>query len=133
MSKIPQKFEGKVNTMKNIIMTTSRLLSEYGNSVSIEVGDFYNVGDEVNEIVLEIKITDVDCPECDFEPSVISDTINEIIGKIYKGCKFGLTGDLQFKNGFTSTRGVLLYETKLWRDNFEYLLFGVFIDPGKKY
>jgi len=135
MKNVPENYLSKIKTMKNVILTTSGLLSEYGNSISLELGDIdYNQNtNEIYEIVLELKLTDVYCPDCDFEPSMVSNTINEIIRKIIKGCKFGLTNDLQFKNSFISTRGVLLYETKLWRDNFEYILFGIFIDPGQKY
>jgi hypothetical protein len=135
MKNVPENYLSKIKTMKNVILTTSGLLSEYGNSISLELGDIdYNQNvNDVYEIVLELKLTDVYCPECDHEPNMVSNTINEIIKKIYKGCNFGLTGDLQFKNSFMSTRGVLLYETKLWRDNFEYIVFGIFIDPGQKY
>lgn len=135
MKNVPEKYLSKIKTMKNVILTTSGLLSEYGNSIELTIGDVaYDIkSDTIYEIVLELKLTDIYCQECDFEPSMVSTTINEIIHKIIKGCKFGLTNDLQFKNSFTSTRGVLLYETKLLGDNFEYILFGIFIDPGQKY
>jgi hypothetical protein len=135
MKNLPDKYKKKIETIKNIILTTSGLLSEYHKSIDLTLESVaYDIKtDTVYEIVLELKLTDVYCPECDFEPSVVSDTINQIISKIRKGCNFGLTSDLQFKNSFNTTRGVLLYETKLWRDNFEYLIFGIFLDPGSEY
>ena len=135
MKNLPDKYKTKIETIKNIILTTSGLLSEYNKSIELTIGDVaYDIkSDTIYEIVLELKLTDIYCQECDFEPSMVSTTINEIIHKIIKGCKFGLTNDLQFKNSFTSTRGVLLYETKLWRDNFEYIVFGIFLDPGQEY
>jgi len=135
MKNLPEKYSSKIKTMKNVILTTSGLLSEYGNEIKLEVGDIHydQNTDKVYEIVFELSLTDVYCPECDFEPSMVSKTIEEIIEKIYKGCQFGLTPDLQFKNSFSSMRGVLLYDCKLWRDNFEKITFGIFIDPDQKY
>lgn len=135
MRNVPEIYLSKIKTMRNVILTTSGILSEYGDSVKLEIADidYHQPNNEVYEIVFELTIKDVYCSECDFEPSMVSNTINEIISKILKGCNFGLTKDLQFKNSFNSTRGVLLFETKLWRDNFEYIIFGIFIDPGQKY
>ena len=132
---IPQNVISKLNVIKNVIKSTSGLYIEYGDDVEISLAelDFNKETGEVYEIVFEMNIKDVYCPECDFEPNSISETINEIISKINKGCNFGLTSDLQFTSSFNSTRGVLVYETKLWRDNFEYILFGIFIDPGTRY
>ena len=117
-------------------MSNSGLLREYGyDQIDMQVGDVhYNQNkNEVYEIVFELTIKDVDCPECDFEPRTVGNVIQELVNKIVEGSKFGLTSDLQFKNSFNSTREVLLYETNLWRDNFQYIVFGIFIDPGHKY
>jgi hypothetical protein len=134
MKNLPDKYKTKIETIKNIILTTSGILSEYGiNSIKFELADFYESENGVEEIVFELTIKDVYCPECAFEVNVVSRTINEIIAKIHKGCRFGLTKELKFKNSFNSTRGILLYETKLWRDDFEYIVFGIFLDPGQEY
>lgn len=136
MNNLPENIKKKIELMKTIVLSNSGLLREYGNDdIDIRVGDidYHQPNNQVYEIVFEITIKDVYCPECDFEPRKVGDTIQELVNKIAKGSKFGLTYDLQFKNSFNSTRGVLLYETKLWRDSFEYIIFGVFIDPGQKY
>ena len=135
MKNLPEKYLSKIKTMKNIILTTSGLLSEYGGNIKLEMGDVHYDQNtyKVYEIVFELSLTDVYCPECDFEPSMVSRIIEEIIAKILKGCQFGLTDELQFKNSYNSTRGVLLYDCKLWRDNFEKITFGIFIDPGQNF
>lgn len=134
MGNVPQKYQTKIDTIKNVILSTSGILSEYGiNSINFELADFYESKNGVEEIVFELTIKNVYCPECDFEVNAVSRTINEIIDKIHKGCRFGLTKELKFKNSFNSTRGILLYETKLWRDDFEYIVFGIFLDPGQEY
>jgi|LakMenEpi03Aug12_release.lakeMendotaPanAssembly.Ray.scaffolds.fasta_scaffold1536363_2 hypothetical protein len=136
MNNLPENIKKKLELMKTIILSNSGLLREYGyDQIDMRVGDVhYNQNkNEVYEIVFELTIKDVDCPECDFEPRTVGNVIQELVNKIVEGSKFGLTSDLQFKNSFNSTRGVLLYETNLWRDNFQYIVFGIFIDPGQKY
>jgi hypothetical protein len=136
MNNLPENIKKKLELMKTIILSNSGLLREYGyDQIDMQVGDVhYNQNkNEVYEIVFELTIKDVDCPECDFEPRTVGNVIQELVNKIVEGSKFGLTSDLQFKNSFNSTRGVLLYETNLWRDNFQYIVFGIFIDPGHKY
>ena len=136
MNNLPENIRKKLELMKTIILSNSGLLREYGyDQIDMQVGDVhYNQNkNEVYEIVFELTIKDVDCPECDFEPRTVGNVIQELVNKIVEGSKFGLTSDLQFKNSFNSTRGVLLYETNLWRDNFQYIVFGIFIDPGHKY
>ena len=136
MNNLPENIKKKLELMKTIILSNSGLLREYGyDQIDMRVGDVhYNQNkNEVYEIVFELTIKDVDCPECDFEPRTVGNVIQELVNKIVEGSKFGLTSDLQFKNSFNTTRGVLLYETKLWRDNFEYLIFGIFLDPGEEY
>lgn len=136
MNNLPENIKKKLELMKTIILSNSGLLREYSyDQIDMRVGDvnYDQNKNEVYEIVFELTIKDVYCPECDFEPRTVGDVIQELVNKITEGSKFGLTSDLQFKNSFNSTRGVLLYETKLWGDNFEYIVFGIFIDPGHKY
>jgi hypothetical protein len=136
MNNLPENIKKKLELMKTIILSNSGLLREYGyDQIDMRVGDVdYNQNkNEVYEIVFELTIKGVYCPECEFEPRTVGNVIQELVNKITEGSKFGLTSDLQFKNSFNSTRGVLLYETKLWRDDFEYIVFGIFIDPGHKY
>ena len=47
--------------------------------------------------------------------------------------KFRVTKDLEFKKDGTSCRGVLNYGFKYAMDNFDYLEFGIFLDPGDGY
>ncbi len=68
MKNLPDKYKTKIETIKNIILTTSGILSEYGiNSIKFELADFYESENGVEEIVFELTIKDVYCPECAFE------------------------------------------------------------------
>jgi hypothetical protein len=135
MKNIPENILKKIEMLKSLILAKSGLLSEYGSNVSIITGDvvYDREKNKVNELIFEIKINDVDCPECDFEPENISQEIVKLKTKIYKGSVVGLTENLQLKNTYSSLRGVLLYTCDLYGDNFEKLEFGVFFDPGFKY
>ena len=86
----------------------------------------------MSDLVLEVNLKDVYCTECDFEPENISKLITEIKEKLYKASKFYISEKMELKNG-NSLRGVLFYDCKIWRDEFETLTFGIFFDPGHNY
>ena len=85
MKNLPSDIIRNIEVLKSVILTRSGLLSEYGDNVSIIMGDIaYNEKEnKVYELVFEIKIINVDCPECDFEPENISEVILELKNKIY--------------------------------------------------
>lgn len=135
MKNLPEHILKKVEIIKSIILTRSGLLSEYGNNLSFTIGDIHydNNTDTVIELVLEVKFEDIYCTECDFEPENISEIIMEIKNKIYQASNIGLNEDLKLNNKFSSLRGVLFYDCKIWRDQFTELNFGIFFDPGQTY
>jgi hypothetical protein len=133
--RVPQEYTSKVDKIKNIILSRSGLISEYGmNNVKIEVDEFYESETEgVTDLVFSITLTDIYCDECDFEPKNIGNIILELKDKIEKASNFYMSENLDLKSSSTSLRGVLFYESKIWRDTFENLTFGIFYDPGKTY
>jgi hypothetical protein len=135
MNNLPQKVKTKIEVIKNIIATKSGLLSEHGSdNFKITLGDigYLQAEDIVSDLVLEVNLKDVYCTECDFEPENISKLITEIKEKLYKASKFYISEKMELKNG-NSLRGVLFYDCKIWRDEFETLTFGIFFDPGHNY
>ena len=135
MNNLPQKVKTKIEVIKNIISTKSGLLSEHGSdNFKITLGDigYLQAEDIVSDLVLEVNLKDVYCTECDFEPENISKLITEIKEKLYKASKFYISEKMELKNG-NSLRGVLFYDCKIWRDEFETLTFGIFFDPGHNY
>ena len=135
MRNLPQKVKTKIEVIKNIIATKSGLLSEHGSdNFKITLGDigYLQAEDIVSDLVLEVNLKDVYCTECDFEPENISKLITEIKEKLYKASKFYISEKMELKNG-NSLRGVLFYDCKIWRDEFETLTFGIFFDPGHNY
>jgi hypothetical protein len=40
MSNLPEYYLSKIKTMKNVILTTSGLLSEYGNNIKLETSEY---------------------------------------------------------------------------------------------
>ena len=133
------KIQKKIETLKNIILTVGGFRSEYGSDVTIKLEqidlDYNNDNDfQVHEIVLSINFKDVECNSCDFETEILSDMLFDMREKVRDVCnKFRVTKDLEFKKDGTSCRGVLNYGFKYAMDNFDYLEFGIFIDPGDGY
>jgi hypothetical protein len=133
--RVPQQYTAKVEKIKNIILSRSGLISEYGvNNIKFEVDEFYEFDNgDVSEIVFSLRLNDVVCDECDFEPQLISETILEIKNKLENACNFYISPKLELKSNQSSLRGVLFYDCKIWRADFEYLTFGIFYDVGEEY
>jgi hypothetical protein len=133
--RVPQQYTAKVEKIKNVILSRSGLISEYGvNNIKFEVDEFYEFDNgDVSEIVFSLRLNDVVCDECDFEPQLISETILEIKNKLENACSFYISPKLELKSNQSSLRGVLFYDCKIWRDTFEELRFGIFFDPGTNY
>lgn len=133
--RVPQQYTAKVEKIKNIILSRSGLISEYGvNNIKFEVEEFYEFDSgEVSEIVFSLRLNDVVCDECDFEPQLISETILEIKNKLENACSFYISPKLELKSNQSSLRGVLFYDCKIWRNEFQELTFGIFYDVGEEY
>jgi len=133
------KIQKKIETLKNIILTIGGFKSEYGSDVTIKLEQIdldYNSDDdfEVHEIVLSISFKNVECSECDFETEILSDILSDMRERVRDVCgKFRVTKDLEFKKDGNSCRGVLNWGIKYAMDNFDYLEFGIFLDPGDIY
>jgi len=133
------KIQKKIETLKNIILTIGGFKSEYGSDVTIKLEQIdldYNSDDdfEVHEIVLSISFKNVECSECDFETEILSDILSNMRERVRDVCgKFRVTKDLEFKKDGNSCRGVLNWGIKYAMDNFDYLEFGIFLDPGDIY
>lgn len=133
--RVPQQYTAKVEKIKNIILSRSGLISEYGvDNIKFEVEEFYEFDSgDVSEIVFSLRLNDVVCDECDFEPENISEMISKIKEKIYKASSFYISPKLELKSNQTSLRGVLFYDCKIWRNEFQELTFGIFYDVGEEY
>lgn len=133
--RVPQQYTAKVEKIKNIILSRSGLISEYGvNNIKFEVDEFYESSkDDVEQIVFSLRLNNVVCDECDFEPHYISEIILEIKNKVEEAANFYISPSLELKSNRSSLRGVLFYDCKIWRGEFEYLTLGIFYDVGEDY
>ena len=133
--RVPPQYTAKVEKIKNVILSRSGLISEYGvNNIKFEVDEFYEFDNgDVSEIVFSLRLNDVVCDECDFEPQLISETILEIKNKLENACSFYISPKLELKSNQSSLRGVLFYDCKIWRNEFQELSFGIFYDAGEEY
>jgi hypothetical protein len=133
--RVPPQYTAKVEKIKNVILSRSGLISEYGlNNIKMEVEEFYdNDNGDVSEIVFSLRLNDVVCDECDFEPQLISETILEIKNKLEEVSSFYISPKLELKSNQSSLRGVLFYDCKIWRNEFQELTFGIFYDVGEEY
>ena len=133
--RVPPQYTAKVEKIKNIILSRSGLISEYGlNNIKMEVGEFNTFEDNtVSDIVFSVTLNDIECDECDFEPQMISKIILEIRSKLEDAANFYISPTLELKSSGNSLRGVLFYDCKLWRAEFQELSFGIFYDVGEEY
>ena len=133
--RVPPQYTAKVEKIKNVILSRSGLISEYGlNNIKFEVEEFYEFDSgDVSEIVFSLRLNDVVCDECDFEPQLISETILEIKNKLENARSFYISPKLELKSNQSSLRGVLFYDCKIWRNEFQELTFGIFYDVGEEY
>jgi hypothetical protein len=133
--RVPPEYTAKVEKIKNIILSRSGLISEYGlNNIKMEVEEFYKFDSgDVSEIVFSLRLNNIVCDECDFEPQLISETILEIKNKLENACSFYISPKLELKSNQSSLRGVLFYDCKIWRNEFQELTFGIFYDVGEEY
>jgi hypothetical protein len=133
--RVPPEYTTKVEKIKNVILSRSGLISEYGlDNLKMEVDEFYDSSENgVEEIVFSLRLNNIVCDECDFEPQLISETILEIKNKLENACSFYISPKLELKSNQSSLRGVLFYDCKIWRSEFEYLTFGIFYDVGEEF
>jgi hypothetical protein len=133
--RVPPQYTAKVEKIKNVILSRSGLISEYGlNNIKMEVDEFYDSSENgVEEIVFSLRLNNIVCDECDFEPQLISKTILEIKNKLENVCSFYISPKLELKSNQSSLRGVLFYDCKIWRNEFQELTFGIFYDVGEEF
>ena len=104
------------------------------DSLKMEVDEFYESSKgDVEQIVLSLRLNNVVCDECDFEPHYISEIILEIKNKVEEAANFYISPSLELKSNRSSLRGVLFYDCKIWRNEFQELTFGIFYDVGEEY
>lgn len=132
------KIKNKLKIIENFILINSGFRTKYGNvSIKLEQIDLDYVNDnnfEVHEIVFSISFKNLECNECDFETEILSDMLFDMREEVRDFFnKFRLTKQLEFKSDGTSCRGVLNWGIKYATDNFDYLEFGIFLDPGDGY
>jgi len=132
------KIKNKLKIIENFILINSGFRTKYGNvSIKLEQIDLDYVNDnnfEVHEIVFSISFKNLECNECDFETEILSDMLFDMREEVRDFFnKFRLTKQLEFKSDGTSCRGVLNWGIKYAMDNFDYLEFGIFLDPGDGY
>lgn len=132
------KIKNKLKIIENFILINSGFRTKYGNvSIKLEQIDLDYVNDnnfEVHEIVFSISFKNLECNQCDFETETLSDILFGMRDEVYDFFdKFRLTKQLEFKSDGTSCRGVLNWGIKYAMDNFDYLEFGIFLDPGDGY
>lgn len=130
----PKEYIPKIEDIKKIILIRSKLLSEHGRNVKIELEDYdYDRNKDIfYELVFYISLNNVDCGDCDFEVESLASVIQEIKDQILKGASFKLTSNLDVVSGNT-TRGVLLSDIDYGFTEFKKLSFNLFIDPGNEY
>jgi len=133
--RVPPEYTTKVEKIKNVILSRSGLISEYGlDNLKMEVDEFNTFEDNtVSDIVFSVILNDIECDECDFEPQMISKIILEIRSKLEDAANFYISPTLELKSSGNSLRGVLFYDCKLWRAEFQELSFGIFYDAGEEY
>ena len=127
----PQKYEEKLLVIKKLISLKSKLLSEYNRDFTIELDDYdySEQDDEFYELVFEIRIKNVECPDCDFEIDSLSHDLQTIKDKILDGSSFKLSKKLNITAGNSTTRGVLLGELDYRFGYIQSVVFHLFIDP----
>ncbi len=129
--RFPEKYNQSLETLKTLILVRSKLLSEFGRYVTIELSDYQYEpkADFFYELVFDITIKNVDCGDCDFHPEEISNTILHYKDKIDNAAHFHLSPKLQISNGTSTTRGVLINEVHMNWSEFQTLSYSLFIDP----
>jgi len=129
--RFPEKYNQNLEALKTLILVRSKLLSEFGKDVTIELSDYqYNPKEDFfYELVFDITIRNADCGDCDFEVEEISNNISHYRDKIVNASNFHLSSQLQISSRGNTTRGVLLNEVHMNWSEFQTLSYSLFIDP----
>lgn len=110
MQNIPEKYRTRIDSLIKLIGIKSKLLSEFGNEVTIKLNDYLGDFDsDLYEISFVVNInTTIECVDCFHNPKEIIDIVNEFADRIYKGASFYLGNDLIARGTGSSLRGVTI-------------------------
>ena len=130
MIKLSEEEIHKINVMKKIILLRSKLIQIYGlQNVKIEVDDIdRKQNGDFFEISFSLKILNIDCDECSFEPDYFTDTLHKIFRNLYLACQIYVGPNLQSNIEKNSLRGILLHKVILEHDTIKELELGIFYD-----
>lgn len=130
MIKLSEEEIHKINVLKKIILLRSKLIQIYGlQNVKIEVDDIdRKQNGDFFEISFSLKILNIDCDECSFEPDYFTDTLHKIFRNLYLACQIYVGPNLQSNIEKNSLRGILLHKVILEHDTIKELELGIFYD-----
>ena len=130
MIKLSEEEIHKINVLKKIILLRSKLIQIYGlQNVKIEVDDIdRKQNGDFFEISFSLKILNIDCDECSFEPDYFTDTLHKIFRNLYLACQIYVGPNLHSNIEKNSLRGILLHKVILEHDTIKELELGIFYD-----
>lgn len=119
-----------MNVLKKIILLRSKIIQIYGlQNVKIEVDDLdRKENGDFLEISFSLKISNIDCDECSFDPQYFTSILHEIYQNLYSACKINVGPTLQSNLQKNSLRGILLHKVILEHDTIKELELGIFYD-----
>ena len=101
-----------------VVFPTSEVVDDIDRKQN---GDFF-------EISFSLKILNIDCDECSFEPDYFTDTLHKIFRNLYLACQIYVGPNLQSNIEKNSLRGILLHKVILEHDTIKELELGIFYD-----
>lgn len=130
MRKFSEEEIHRMNVLKKIILLRSKIIQIYGlQNVKIEVDDLdRKENGDFLEISFSLKISNIDCDECSFDPQYFTSILHEIYQNLYSACKINVGPTLQSNLQKNSLRGILLHKVILEHDTIKELELGIFYD-----
>jgi hypothetical protein len=129
MPNLSRNIENKITILKEIV-TSRSLLKDYRGDISWTYDISMDTDDSFEELILYVKVRNVECPDCSFEPETIHEQTMKFINTIYGSVQtISFDNKLNIvKSNMKSLRGVLIHELKYSFDELEFE-FGIYIDP----
>lgn len=130
MRKFSEEEIHRMNVLKKIILLRSKIIQIYGlQNVKIEVDDLdRKENGDFLEISFSLKISNIDCDECSFDPQYFTSILHEIYQNLYSACKIYVGPNLQSNLQKNSLRGILLHKVILEHDTIKEVELGIFYD-----
>jgi len=102
MSNIKEKYKNKIGFIKQMIIARSGLHSILRDEAEwdYDIHDYKSDGSKIYEFIIYVKLIDLDCDECEYEITTLTDNINFYVDKLYNS--FGgisFDGDLNLVKG----------------------------------